>query len=85
MRIRILLAAFLALVLAAPLHAQSERILDFASTVLIDPDGSLLVSETITVQATGDQIKRGIVREFPTVYPGRNGGTVRIGFELLRV
>ena len=70
MRVRTLLAAFFLLLAAAPLFAQEERILDFASTVLIDPDGSLLVSETITVQAAGDEIKRGIVREFPTVYPG---------------
>jgi uncharacterized membrane protein YgcG len=85
MRARILLAAFFLLLAAAPLCAQQERILDFASTVSVDPDGSLLVLETITVQAAGDEIKRGIVREFPTVYPGRNGGTVRVGFTLQAV
>jgi uncharacterized membrane protein YgcG len=82
---RILLTACIALLCCAPLQAETERILDFSSLVLIDPDGSLVVSETITVQATGDQIKRGIVREFPTVYPGRDGKRVRIGFTLLGV
>lgn len=84
-RCGIFLAAIVALLWCAPLWAQSERVLDFSSLVLIDPDGSLVVSETITVQATGDQIKRGIVREFPTVYPGRDGRQVRVGFTLLDV
>jgi hypothetical protein len=82
---RILLAALIALLCCSPLQAETERILDFSSLVLIDPDGSLVVSETITVQATGDQIKRGIVREFPTIYQGRDGKRVRVGFTLLGV
>ena len=65
--------------------AAEERILDFSSTVLIDPDGSLLVSEDITVRSEGDQIKRGIVREFPTIYRGASGRTVRVGFKLVEV
>ena len=60
--------------------AAEERSLDFSSTVLIDPDGSLLVSEDITVRSEGDQIKRGSVREFPTIYRGAEGRTVRVGF-----
>jgi hypothetical protein len=85
MRIRVLLAVFLVLALAAPLGAQTERILDFDSTVIVDAEGMLTVSETITVQAAGDQIKRGIVREFPTVYDGRGGKKVKVGFKLIDV
>lgn len=86
MRRRIVLGVIaLLLVLAAPVGAQTERVLDFFATVFVEPDGSLLVTETITVQAAGDQIKRGIVREFPTVYPDGAGRTVRVGFELLGV
>jgi uncharacterized membrane protein YgcG len=62
-----------------------ERVLDFASTVHIQQDGSLLVTEKITVEAAGQQIKRGIVREFPTRYTDTAGRTVRVGFQLLRV
>ncbi len=83
--VRILLAALIALLCCAPVQAETERVLDFSSLVLIDPDGSMVVSETITVQATGDQIKRGIVREFPTSYSGRDGQRVRVGFTLLDV
>ena len=82
---RVLLAALIVVLCCAPLQAETERILDFSSLVLIDPDGSMVVSETITVQTTGDQIKRGIVREFPTIYQGRDGSRVRVGFTLLDV
>ena len=45
-----------------------ERILDFASDISIDADGTMLVVETIVVQVQGQQIKRGILRDFPTRY-----------------
>jgi len=83
--VRIVLAALFTLLSCAPLLAETERILDFSSLVLIDPDGSVVVTETITVQATGEQIRRGIVREFPTLYRGRDGSSVRVGFTLLEV
>ncbi len=85
MLIRLVLAVLLAFVAACPLSAGTERILDFDSAVVIDPDGSLAVTETITVQAAGDQIKRGIVREFPTTYRGADGRTARVGFNLVDV
>lgn len=69
---------------ASPVWA-GERVLEFASTVRIQGDGSLLVTEIITVEARGDQIKRGIVREFPTRYQDDNGRTVKVGFTLLGV
>ena len=62
-----------------------ERILSFDSHVAIQKDGALDVTETITVRAEGDQIRRGIFREFPTRYEGRNGSQVRVGFDLLGV
>lgn len=82
---RTVLGLGLALLLGAGSVAAQERILDFSSTVIIDPDGSLLVSEDIAVQSDGDQIKRGIVREFPTTYQGTSGRTTRVGFTLVEV
>ena len=79
-----LLLILLLLVMATPTMA-AERVLDFASTVRIQADGALLVTEKITVEAAGQQIKRGIVREFPTRYKDTNGQTVRVGFTLLAV
>jgi uncharacterized membrane protein YgcG len=65
--------------------AKSDRITLFQNTVLIQPDGKLLVTEKITIhngdgdqdnaspeylEAGGgnDEIKRGIIRTFPTKY-----------------
>jgi uncharacterized membrane protein YgcG len=65
--------------------ADSERILDYHSDVIVNPDGSLEVTETIAVQAAGDQIKRGIYRDFPTVYPGAYWTRVVVPFHVLEV
>ena len=62
-----------------------ERIVDFASDVSIDANGSLLVVETIVVQVEGQQIKRGIFRDFPTRYENHRGLTVVVPFEVLNV
>ena len=63
--LRTIRAASLLLVamLAFPAHAQ-ERILAYDSTVVVADDGSLDVTERITVRAEGSQIRRGIYRDF---------------------
>ncbi len=75
-----LLIALLAL--ATPAAMADERIHAYHSDVTVHRDGSLTVVETITVSAEGDEIKRGIYRDFPTV----RGGMFtrhRVGFTLL--
>lgn len=79
-----LFTALLLLLLAAPLLAQ-ERILAYDSTVEVRADGSLDVTEHITVRAEGNQIRRGIYREFPTRYRDRHGNRVVVGFQMLDV
>ena len=56
-----------------------ERILDFFSDVRIERSGDLLVTEHITLNAEGNAIKRGILRDFPTTYTAANGTRVKIG------
>lgn len=73
------LALFACAALAGAARAD-ERILSFDSTITVARDGTLEVRETIRVNAEGDDIKRGIYRDFPTIYPGRNGGQVVVGF-----
>jgi uncharacterized membrane protein YgcG len=75
--------ALLAGATAAP--AQSERILNFKSFIKVHPDASITVTEDISVQATGQEIKRGIVRDFPTTYRDRLGNTVTVGFKVEEV
>ena len=72
------------LLLGAPAMAQ-ERILAYDSEIDIRNDGSLDVTERITVRAEGSEIRRGIYREFPTRYRDRHGNRVVVGFEMLEV
>lgn len=82
MRLMLALCA-LGLVLAPGAARADERIQRFTSDVSIQPDASLLVTETIEVRAEHNQIKRGIFRDFPTRYRDRSGAQVRVGFELM--
>jgi len=62
-----------------------ERILDYHSDILIHTDGSLMVTETIRVQAEGNNIRRGIFRDFPTRYKDRYGNHYQVGLDVLDV
>ena len=73
--------AFLSLSSVAT-EAQSERIRDFHSDIRLLDDGTLLVKESITVFSTGNQIRHGIYREFPTRYKDRFGNSYVVGFHL---
>jgi len=79
-----LLSAFLLCGLAATAVA-AERILSFDSDVIINVDGSLDVTETITVNAEGRDIRRGIFRDFPTSYRDRFNNRVRVDFDVISV
>jgi uncharacterized membrane protein YgcG len=81
--IRACLAVALALLLS-PSLAQ-ERILRFDSDITINPDASLLVTETIDIQAEGIDFRRGILRDFPTRYEDRFGNTLNVAFEVTAV
>jgi uncharacterized membrane protein YgcG len=74
----------LLLALASPALAE-ERITQFVSEVMVNADASLSVRETITVVSEGIEIRRGILRDFPTTYRDRAGQQVRAGFEVLGV
>jgi len=65
--------------------AAAEKIHRFHSSVTVNPDASLTVTETITVTAAGQKIKRGIYRTFPTTYRNRFGATVTVPFKVLEV
>jgi len=75
----------LALLLAALPAGAQERVLDFHSDIRIDADGGLYVTERIEVQVEGREIKRGILRDFPTDYRDRTGARVRVPFQVVAV
>lgn len=68
-----------------PQAVAAEEIRSFHSDIRIQSDGSLEVTETIEIRAEGNEIRRGIVREFPTRYRDRLGHQVQVGFDLLGV
>lgn len=87
LRVAALVLTLLVVTLAtglAPARAQ-ERILSFVSDVTVERNGDLTVTETIRVQAEGRDIRRGILRDFPTVYTRPNGTRVEVGFDVLGV
>lgn len=67
----------------------NERITNFHSDIEVRPDRSILVTETIDVIAQNTNIRHGIYRDFPTVYPhpgwGELGVREKTGFEVLQV
>lgn len=65
--------------IAAP---PEEGILSYNSDITVQTDGTLIVEETIVVNATGDSIKRGIYRDFPLTSPLHSK---TVSFEVLQV
>jgi uncharacterized membrane protein YgcG len=83
---RLLLPVLLALTaLASPSLGQAERILRFDSDITVHEDGSMAVRETLKVQAQGIEIKRGIYRDFPTLYRTRWFTRRAVPFEVTEV
>jgi len=78
----------LALVALVTLHASAtadERIKSFISEATVNADASVDVMETISINAEGDQINHGILRDFPTTYTDKNGLRVVVSFDVLSV
>jgi len=63
-------------------RGESECILSYSQYIKVRKDGSMLVREDIKVVASGDKIKRGIYRDFPTKYLG---GKYVVKFEVKRI
>lgn len=63
---------FLFILLFSLTSFAQEEILNFDSQIIVDKDGGLDVTETITVRAEGDKIKRGIFRVLPQYFKKGN-------------
>ena len=81
---RPVIALLLGLFLVLPGTAR-EEVRSYDSNIVLAVDGSVTVTETITVNAEGDEIRRGIYRDIPVVMAGSDGGKVRPGFEVTGV
>jgi hypothetical protein len=78
-------ALWLILLLWSASAAADERILSFQSDVRVRQDGWIEVTETITVNAEGARIRRGIYRDFPTKYRDSYGNSHVVAYEPVAV
>ncbi|MEZ6093020.1 MAG: DUF2207 domain-containing protein [Pirellulaceae bacterium] len=62
-----------------------EVIHSYHSEVTVAESGELMVVETIKVRAEGNQIKRGIYRDFPTLFKTQMGVSVEVPFKVTSV
>lgn len=71
--------------LPAKINVDQEYIRNFRVMVKVDTSGELEVTETITVNALGDQIKRGIKRFVPTSRRTTEGSFAKTPVEIINV
>lgn len=81
----LLFALVVTLAVDASLAAGSEQINRYESQIDVNENGSLRVTETINVTAAGRRIKRGIYRDFPTVYKTRYFVKTQVPFDVVSV
>ncbi|KPF45705.1 DUF2207 domain-containing protein [Rhizobium sp. AAP43] len=80
-----LCSAFLLLLWMA-CGAQAEEVIrDYHADIAVAADASIEVTETITVEAEGNNIKRGIFRDFPLYALDQKGFRREVDFELISV
>ncbi|QGG89544.1 DUF2207 domain-containing protein [Agrobacterium sp. MA01] len=80
-----LCSAFLLLIWMA-CGAQAEEVIrDYHADIVVLPDATIEVTETITVNAEGNEIRRGIFRDFPLYAQDARGFRQKVDFELISV
>jgi Predicted membrane protein len=82
--VRSIIALLLGLFLVLPVAAR-EEIRSFTADIVLDTDGTVFVTETLVVNAEGNEIRRGIYRDIPVVMLGSDGGKVRPDLEVTGV
>jgi len=82
--VRRFLVVFAFIFALAPAYG-AEAILSYSSIIEVQTDRSVIVTETIRVNAEGQNIRRGIWRYIPTETVGDNGYAVNHGLEVLEI
>src|SRR6202167_5691204 len=78
-----LMLATVLVLAASPGFARSWHVSNFQDTITVNPDGSAMVNETITLDFVGEF--HGIHRTIPIEYPGPNGTNYRLFVKVLSV
>ena len=75
----------LCLLLCAPAVTAAELITSFDQAIALHRNGSMRVVETIAVNAEGQDIRRGIFRDFPLVMTDAGGREIQVDFKVVSV
>ncbi|MBY3596127.1 DUF2207 domain-containing protein [Rhizobium bangladeshense] len=75
----------LLLLVAAQAAFATELIDSFLSDIALEKSGAMTVTETITVNAEGDQINHGIFRDFPLYFTDAGGRRRSVDFDMVSV
>jgi Predicted membrane protein (DUF2207) len=81
--IRTLLLALLICILTGVAQAKSWRVADFQENITVNPDGTAVVEERISLAFVGEW--HGIHRTIPIEYPGPNGTNYELFLEVTSV
>src|ERR1700712_3684017 len=65
--------------------AAEEVITSFHQAIVLEQDGSMSVTETITANSEGRDIRHGIFRDFPLTFVDSAGRPATVDFKLLSV
>ena len=79
-----ILYTLLLIVFSGTLFAD-ERILNYHSDITVFENAGMQVTENITVRAEGNNIKRGIYRDFPTTYKDNYGNRYQVDFGIKQI
>jgi hypothetical protein len=78
--------AIVLFVVASPIVAAADEFISaYHSVIDVAKDGTLTVTETITANVEGNQIRRGIYRDFPLTFLDENGRRARVDFQVVSV
>ncbi|MFB2565573.1 DUF2207 domain-containing protein [Rhizobium sp. IMFF44] len=75
----------LCLLLSATAVTAAELVTNFDQAIALHRDGSMRVVETISVNAEGQNIRRGIFRDFPLTMTDANGREIEVDFKVVSV
>src|SRR5690554_124636 len=79
-------AALAILLVLAGLPALAQEVIrDFDTAIVVAPAASVTITETISVNAEGNAIRRGIFRDIPTVLEGPQGQEIRSDLNVISV
>ena len=76
---------FISMALTVRTALGAEIISSFNSDIRLEKSGAMTVAETITVNAEGNRIRRGIFRDFPLTFTDENGRLRSVDFDVVSV